>query len=154
MNTNVGTRYYSAPEILLNQGSYSKKVDVWSTGICLYVMLSGTLPFSGTNHEFVQRVAAGWYSFGFDPWNNVSEAAKDLIRRMINVDPQKRFNVVQVLNHEWLQDSGVIADYNQILKNHASDDINEPTDNLVENKIIRNNSLEEVQNPSKKLRAM
>ena len=55
MTTVVGTPYYVAPEVL--NGNYGMECDVWSLGIVLYTMLSGTLPFSGhTNKKIFERI--------------------------------------------------------------------------------------------------
>lgn len=108
MAERLGTPYYIAPEVL--NGSYNEKCDIWSIGVILYILLSGHPPFNGENDEEIMRaVKRGNYHFKstFPPtegptWNNVSDAAKDLIRQMLAYDPEKRITAEQAYKHKWL----------------------------------------------------
>lgn len=98
----VGTPYYVAPEVLGGK-DYSEKVDVWSAGVILYIMLSGVAPFVGdTPQEIFEAVLCGRLRFPSDPWLSISHSAKDLIRRMLCRDVSKRLSAQQVLEHGWI----------------------------------------------------
>ncbi|KAH9289571.1 hypothetical protein KI387_033688, partial [Taxus chinensis] len=93
----VGTPYYVAPEVLQVK-EYDEKVDVWSAGVILYIMLSGIPPFDGdSSQQIFEAVLCGRLRFPSDPWLSISHSAKDLIRRMLCRDVERRFTVHQVL---------------------------------------------------------
>ena len=86
----VGTPYYLAPEIL--SGTYDIECDCWSLGVIMYTMLSGYLPFPGENHaEVYDKVRVGAFNFDYKEFESVSEAAKDLIKKLLTVDIQSRY---------------------------------------------------------------
>ncbi|KAG0491740.1 hypothetical protein HPP92_004783 [Vanilla planifolia] len=98
----VGTPYYVAPEVL-SEREYGEKVDVWSAGVMLYIMLSGMPPFYGeTVPEIFEAVLRGNLRFPTRLFGRVSPSAKDLIRRMISMDASRRFSAEQVLRHPWI----------------------------------------------------
>lgn len=100
MKTIVGTPYYIAPEVL--QGKYGLKCDVWSLGVIMYILLSGYLPFGGSNAADVfDKVTKGEYSFTQKEWKKVSDEGKDLISHMLQVDTKKRYTAEQCLKHKW-----------------------------------------------------
>lgn len=95
-----GSSYYVAPEVLL--GSYDEKCDIWSIGIILYMLLSGMPPFDGrTDMEIIENVKKGQYSVEGGVWDDVSDAAKDLVCKMLTFDPKKRLSAKQALEHPW-----------------------------------------------------
>jgi calcium-dependent protein kinase len=101
MTSFVGTAYYVSPEVL--QGKYNEKCDIWSAGVILYIMLNGEPPFNGSNDNEIYRcISQMKFSFPESKWKNISEDAKDLIKKMICV-PERRFNAQQVLNHVWIK---------------------------------------------------
>ncbi|KAG5532987.1 hypothetical protein RHGRI_027288 [Rhododendron griersonianum] len=94
----VGTPYYVAPEVLSGR-EYDEKVDVWSAGVVLYVMLSGFVPFYGeTAGETFEKVVRGNLRFPMRVFRAVSGEAKDLLRKMICKDVCRRLSAEQVLN--------------------------------------------------------
>ncbi|CAN7019602.1 unnamed protein product [Brassica oleracea var. botrytis] len=105
----VGSPYYIAPEIL--NKDYGPEADIWSAGVMIYVLLSGSAPFWGeTEEEIFNEVLEGELDLSSDPWPQVSESAKDLIRKMLERDPKKRLTAKQVLSHPWIRDEGNAPD--------------------------------------------
>lgn len=94
----VGTPYYVAPEVLAGR-DYTEKVDVWSAGVILYIMLAGVPPFYGDSaEEIFEAVLRANLRFPARFFNSVSPAAKDLLRRMLCKDVSRRFSAEQVLS--------------------------------------------------------
>ncbi|EXB93181.1 Phosphoenolpyruvate carboxylase kinase 1 [Morus notabilis] len=102
----VGTPYYVAPEVLLGK-EYNEKVDVWSAGVILYVMLAGIPPFYGESAtEIFEAVLRGNLRFPTRVFRSVSPAAKDLLRKMICRDVSRRLTADQALRHPWILSGG------------------------------------------------
>ncbi|CAG9311545.1 unnamed protein product [Blepharisma stoltei] len=101
MHTLNGTPYYIAPEVL--SGNYTYQVDCWSLGVILYIMLSGSPPFNGRNNqEILMNVFNGYYNFRNRAFDNVSEAAKDLISKLLVKDANFRLTAKEALKHPWI----------------------------------------------------
>ncbi|XP_019054192.1 PREDICTED: calcium-dependent protein kinase 13-like isoform X2 [Nelumbo nucifera] len=100
----VGSPYYMAPEVL--KRNYGPEIDIWSAGVILYILLCGVPPFWAESEQGVaQAILRGLIDFKRDPWPNVSESAKNLIRQMLEPDPKLRLTAKQVLEHPWLQNA-------------------------------------------------
>ncbi|VAH81455.1 unnamed protein product [Triticum turgidum subsp. durum] len=100
----VGSPYYMAPEVL--KRNYGPEIDIWSAGVILYILLCGVPPFwAETEQGVAQAILRGNIDFKREPWPNVSENAKDLVRRMLEPDPKLRLTAKQVLEHHWLQNA-------------------------------------------------
>nr|XP_025877715.1 calcium-dependent protein kinase 27-like isoform X2 [Oryza sativa Japonica Group] len=98
----VGSMYYVAPEVL--RGNYGQQADVWSAGVIIYILLCGVPPFwADTKQGVFDKVLHGMLEFDADPWTNVSEGAKDLLRKVLVRDPKERLTAHQVLRHPWLE---------------------------------------------------
>lgn len=99
------TANFVAPEVLKRQG-YDEACDIWSLGVILYTMLAGYTPFANgpndTPGEILARIGEGQFSLAGGNWDSVSNVAKDLVRRMLHVDPQQRLTADQVLKHQWI----------------------------------------------------
>ncbi|MFH4984134.1 hypothetical protein AB6A40_010843 [Gnathostoma spinigerum] len=81
--TIVGTPAYLAPEVLQKRG-YNKSLDMWSVGVIIYVTLSGTFPFND-GEEISDQIQNAAFMFPSEPWDEISTAAIDLIRRLLKV---------------------------------------------------------------------
>ncbi|GFP94937.1 calcium-dependent protein kinase 2 [Phtheirospermum japonicum] len=102
----VGSPEYMAPEVL--DDLYGPEADVWSAGVILYILLCGMLPFWGESDEQIfEGVLHGDIDFSSGPWPNISESAKDLVKRMLERNPKRRITAHQVLCHPWVQADGV-----------------------------------------------
>ena len=87
MTERCGTPAYIAPEVLKEQGYGGCKSDLWSAGVVLYAMLYGSVPFKANNMpELQDSIRAAAYKLA----DSVSEPARDLIVKILEVDPKKR----------------------------------------------------------------
>ncbi|CAJ0938040.1 unnamed protein product, partial [Mesorhabditis belari] len=104
----VGVPHFMAPEIV-GKREYGTKADVWSAGVLLYLLLSGRLPFSGSNAQIYESIEKGQYSVSGGIWSFISNSAKDLLIRLLTVDEEQRFSATEALQHDWLRDKDVYA---------------------------------------------
>uniref|UniRef100_A0A8C2IYJ9 non-specific serine/threonine protein kinase n=1 Tax=Cyprinus carpio TaxID=7962 RepID=A0A8C2IYJ9_CYPCA len=99
------TANFVAPEVLKKQG-YDAACDIWSLGVLLYTMLTGFTPFANgpedTPEEILARIGSGKFSLAGGYWSSVSLEAKDLVSKMLHVDPHQRLTAAQVLKHPWI----------------------------------------------------
>mmetsp|Transcript_128559 Transcript_128559/g.222072 ORF Transcript_128559/g.222072 Transcript_128559/m.222072 type:complete len:333 (-) Transcript_128559:560-1558(-) len=104
VKTACGSPNYVAPEVLLNQmHGYNFACDMWSLGVILYVLLCGFCPFfDECTPALFASITSGTYSFPSPYWDNISEDAKDLVRKMLVVDPMTRYTPEQALAHPWI----------------------------------------------------
>ncbi|XP_077573719.1 calcium/calmodulin-dependent protein kinase type IV-like [Stigmatopora nigra] len=103
MKTVCGTPGYCAPEILRGN-AYGPEVDMWSVGVILYILLCGFEPFFDARGDqyMYTRILNGDYEFVSPWWDEVSLNAKDLVSKLIVLDPAKRLSVRQALRHPWV----------------------------------------------------
>lgn len=98
--TPCGTPAYVAPEVLKKIGYDGSKADIWSCGVILYALLCGYLPFQGEN---VMRIYSKSFKADYALPEWISPGAKNLIRNLLVVDPEKRFSIVDIMKDPWFQ---------------------------------------------------
>lgn len=102
LGTACGTPGYVAPEIL-EGGKYGKEVDIWSLGVIFYILLCGYPPFHDPNQaKLFEKIKAGEYDMDEEDWGAISPEAKDLVNKMLVVDPRHRYTCEQILAHTWI----------------------------------------------------
>ena len=113
-----GSIDYMAPEVL-RERSFTTACDMWSLGVILYILLSGTLPFSGRNMKTKQfQIINCDYTFADEVWASVSEQAKGLVQALLTGDAKARLTAEEVLAHPWVADEGVATA--DAIKDHSS----------------------------------
>eukprot|EP00934_Nitzschia_sp_Nitz4_P006054 Nitzschia sp. Nitz4//scaffold309_size21490//8451//12430//NITZ4_008610-RA/size21490-augustus-gene-0.0-mRNA-1//1//CDS//3329547177//6044//frame0 len=104
LRTQCGTQEFVAPEVLENRPAYDVSCDMWSVGVILFIMLGGYYPFRGrTDEEKLRNVRYGIFEFRPELWSGVTEDAKDLLRRMMTVNPEDRVSANDALSSEWME---------------------------------------------------
>ena len=98
----VGTSYYIAPEIVKTE-TFTKACDMWSLGIIFHAMLVGYLPIGGVSFDEIcnQIKAYKGPNFDSDDWINISDEAKDLLKKMLDPDYKSRITASAALKHNW-----------------------------------------------------
>ena len=118
----IGSLYYVAPEVLA--GHYDIKVDVWSLGVIMYLMLCGRPPFNGESQEEIfAKIKKSPLEFTDSAWTKVSEPAKVLLGHMLAKKPAARFTIDQVYKDHWLQSRGLNKVPDKILKTSVMRDL-------------------------------
>lgn len=117
LKTPCGTAGYTAPEVIhcgvqskrrfksiaSRSNYYSKAVDIWSLGCFLYTVLCGFPPFYDEDQVVLtQKIIKGDFVFLEPWWNEISAEAKDLIKRMLVVNPEDRITIEEIYQHPWL----------------------------------------------------
>ncbi|KAL7985816.1 hypothetical protein Chor_010982, partial [Crotalus horridus] len=130
-----GTPGYLSPEVL-RKDPYGKAVDLWAcgkpiqifcvnqlfstslcntvpsehTGVILYILLVGYPPFwDEDQHRLYQQIKAGAYDFPSPEWDTVTPEAKDLINKMLTINPSKRITAAEALKHPWISHRSTVA---------------------------------------------
>jgi len=106
-----GTSFYIAPEV--HTGKYSYYCDIWSLGVIMFILLFGFPPFHGPNDVAIHAATKKGFTPkvmpGYGPWfpesKPISDAAKDLLGKMLDSDHAKRITAAEVLEHEWMTGS-------------------------------------------------
>ncbi|KAD4385343.1 hypothetical protein R6Q59_010393 [Mikania micrantha] len=100
LKTSCGSPNYAAPEVVSGKLYAGPEVDVWSCGVILYALLCGTLPFDDENiPNLFKKIKSGIYTLP----SHLSPGARDLIPRMLVVDPMKRITIAELREHHWFK---------------------------------------------------
>ena len=101
MHTLSGSPYYMAPEVFLQ--NYNAKIDIWSMGVVLYIMLSGKVPFPGrTEPEIIYNVIKGEFHFDYPAFKDISDECKNFIKKCLVREYQQRYSAVDALADPWI----------------------------------------------------
>ncbi|SCU90755.1 LAME_0E09912g1_1 [Lachancea meyersii CBS 8951] len=100
--TPCGTVGYTAPEVVKDE-RYSMKVDMWGIGCVLYTVLCGFPPFYDEKIDVLtEKISKGEFTFLRPWWDEISDGAKNAVRKLLEVDPKKRYNIDEFLTDPWL----------------------------------------------------
>eukprot|EP01084_Bolivina_argentea_P104033 186328_1 len=100
LKTSVGSPNYAAPEIICDEKYIGQLADIWSIGVILYAMLCGCLPFDDENTAALfHKIRTGTYKIPC----YVSSDARDLIKKMLVVDPANRITMNEIKQHCWFK---------------------------------------------------
>uniref|UniRef100_A0A8C9WTN9 Serine/threonine-protein kinase DCLK2 n=1 Tax=Scleropages formosus TaxID=113540 RepID=A0A8C9WTN9_SCLFO len=108
--TVCGTPTYVAPEIIAESG-YGLKVDIWAAGVITYILLCGFPPFRSENNlqeDLFDQILVGRLEFPSPYWDNITDSAKELIGRMLQVNVEARYTAEEVLSHPWVTDDAAM----------------------------------------------
>lgn len=106
VNTSCGSPHYASPEVIGGGRYIGKQADVWSSGVVLFALLTGGLPFDHDDtRQLLGRVCRGRYNIPH--W--VTPSAADLIHRMLTVDPNQRITTADIQRHPWFLDGAAPA---------------------------------------------
>lgn len=129
LKTSCGSPNYAAPEVISGKLYAGPEVDVWSCGVILYVMLCGRLPF---DDDFIpalfKKISNGVYTLP----NHLSDGAKNLLTKMLVVNPLNRITIHEIMQDEWFTTN--IAEYllpNDVPKNYVDKKIDENAVNVL-----------------------
>jgi len=117
LKTACGSPCYAAPEMIAGKKYKPYKADIWSSGVVLFAMTCGYLPFEDSNtSKLYKKIMAGDYSIP----KFISLEVRDLLTKILNIDPETRYNAEMIKDHEWFdmsnteENRGIIVGYNSI----------------------------------------
>jgi len=99
LETSCGSPHYACPEVIRGEKYDGRRADVWSCGVILFALLVGALPFDDDNlRNLLEKVKRGNFTIP----HFVPPDAQNLLRGMIEVNPERRLTLQQVLSHRWM----------------------------------------------------
>jgi calcium-dependent protein kinase len=97
----VGSPYYMAPEMV--RGKFEYASDIWSIGVILFVMMTGTYPFNGREqNEVFEKIKRGVFDVRLLEKQKCSEEVKDLIKKLLVLEPSRRLPIKEAMEHPWI----------------------------------------------------
>lgn len=119
LKTACGSPWYAAPEMVAGKKYVPSCVDIWSCGIILYAMVWGYLPFEDPDtSKLYQKILSG----EFEVPDFMSSTVEDILHKVLNTDPKKRYTIGDIRSHSWFlkyhskepPKAGIYIGYNQI----------------------------------------
>lgn len=148
----LGTAYYIAPEVL--KKNYDEKCDLWSIGVIMYILLTGEPPFNGENdEEILKNVKTGIVNFSSPIFSEISNEAKDLLKKLLERIPSKRISAVCALEHPWIKNlapnmmlNPSVAEkvFNNLQSFQANQKLQEATVTFIVNQLLSRKEIEDL----------
>ena len=151
VNTLCGSPLYMAPEIMRDK-KYTHKADLWSVGVIMYEMLTGTLPFkSRTHYDLILEIER--LNVKIPECFSISSDGEDLVKSLLVKEPEKRISWEGFFNHPWMTGKWMI-EYNDMMsplfdESDSYDDCEDTDMDKSINKSNQNNSNQNNSNPNK-----
>lgn len=123
LKTNCGSISYLAPEVFRGTSNAGPPLDVWSLGVILYAIICRKLPFEGCDLSGVDRprenvIRNRILQCQYAENTRINDQAKDLMHRMLNLDPNDRASIPEIFNHPWLRgNSGLAMHFDSLVTN-------------------------------------
>ena len=125
LKTSCGSLYYAPPEIVIGKSYTGAEVDIWSCGVILFAMLTGTLPFADDNTQVtIEKISKAEYKCP----SSLPPDAKDLIAKILKVNPMERISISEIRRHPWFMSSDQTT---FVLKDYTSKDENTKINEVV-----------------------
>ncbi|KFV74801.1 Serine/threonine-protein kinase SIK3, partial [Dryobates pubescens] len=120
LKTWCGSPPYAAPELFEGKEYDGPKVDIWSLGVVLYVLVCGALPFDGSTLQNLRaRVLSGKFRIPFF----MSTECEHLIRHMLVLDPSKRLSMEQICKHKWMKLGEADAEFDRVRSGPLNEEV-------------------------------
>ncbi|KAL3819487.1 hypothetical protein ACJIZ3_005392 [Penstemon smallii] len=131
LKTSCGSPNYAAPEVVSGKLYAGPEVDIWSCGVILYALLCGALPFDDENiPNLFKKIKTGMYTLP----SHLSPGARDLIPRLLVVDPMKRITTSEIRQHPWFKVN--LPRYLAVTPPNAMEHLRKPDEEIVK-EVIR-----------------
>lgn len=102
LNKMIGTKIYFAPEVMKH--NYSYKCDIWSSGVLLFALLTAKMPFDGGSDQMIfNNIKNKKFNYNLKKDTRISWEAKEFVKLMLTIDPEKRPPANTLLSHKFLQ---------------------------------------------------
>lgn len=143
-----GTPEYVSPEVI-KKYPYNEKVDIWGLGVLIFELVFGYAPFSSTfNEERFNNIKSGKINWPKD-LNDEYKDLKDLIEKILKVDPKERISLDEIENHSWLRET--YLDMKEKKKTNETFEMNQMTQTELYKTNIMNNGVSKLWNSDKRL---